>query len=126
LFAEFGTTWLPFVMWRMDQEYRANREDVPWLTRPPSEYIRESVRLTTQPLEEPADPTDLHKVLGAIDAADLLLYSSDYPHHDFDNPRIVLRKFPEEWRERIFYANAHAFYGLSHLDEAEQHVPLAT
>ena len=35
VFNEFGVAWLPFIMWRMDMEYRAGREDVPWLTQAP-------------------------------------------------------------------------------------------
>ena len=113
IFAEFGTAWLPWVMWRMDMEYRANREDVPWLTRTPSEYIKDFVRFTTQPLEEPARPQDLFTLLSLIGGDRLLLYSSDYPHHDFDNPSIISRRLPEDWRDRVMFQNAA---DLFHID----------
>jgi predicted TIM-barrel fold metal-dependent hydrolase len=96
-------------MWRLDMEYRAGREDVPWLERLPSEYIRE---FTTQPLEEPANPRDLVKLLELIGGPELLLFSTDYPHWDFDSPKHALRHFPEEWKEQVFYGNAYETFRL--------------
>jgi predicted TIM-barrel fold metal-dependent hydrolase len=109
---EFGVSWLPFVMWRMDMEYRAAREDVPWLTRLPSAYIRDFVRFTTQPLESPEDPQRMVKLLGLVDAQDMLVFSSDYPHWDFDSPEFALKGFPEEWKRRIYWDNASELFHL--------------
>lgn len=109
---EFGVAWLPWVVWRLDQEYRAAK-DVPWLTRPPSEYIADHVRFTTQPLEEPRKPEDLVTLLEMIDGDRLLMFSSDYPHWDADEPDSAgLRAFPEDWRERIYWENARDLYRL--------------
>jgi uncharacterized protein len=110
---EFGIAWLPFVMWRMDMEFRSAREDVPWLKRLPSEYIREFVRFTTQPLEESTRPADIGTLLSLIDAQDMLLYSSDYPHWDFDSPDVALRHLPAEWHDRIYFDNAMATFGVA-------------
>jgi predicted TIM-barrel fold metal-dependent hydrolase len=109
---EYGTSWLPFVLWRMDMEYREAREEVPWLTKLPSEVLRESVRLTTQPVDEVHETRRLIDVLASVDAEELLMFSSDYPHHDFDNPEVVLRGFPEDWKPRIFFDNAWEWYDL--------------
>jgi predicted TIM-barrel fold metal-dependent hydrolase len=109
---EFGIAWLPFVMWRLDMEYRSCREDVPWLDRPPSEYIREFARFTTQPLEEPRDPKDIAKLLELIGGPELLLFSSDYPHWDFDSPDVALRHLPEEWKQAIYFDNASEVYRI--------------
>jgi predicted TIM-barrel fold metal-dependent hydrolase len=109
---EWGTAWLPAMLWRLDMEYREHREEVPWLTRQPSEYVRDHVRFTTQPVEEARRPKDYVTLMSLVDGADLLLYSSDYPHHDFDNPQVIVNIFPEDWRERVFFANACAWYGL--------------
>jgi predicted TIM-barrel fold metal-dependent hydrolase len=106
VFNEYGMGWVPFAMWRLDMEYRAGRDEVPWLTRLPSEYIADHVRFTTQPLEEPNDPGDLAKLLSLFPAERMLLFSSDYPHWDADSPEYALRNVPEEWRERIFFDNA--------------------
>jgi uncharacterized protein len=109
---EFGVTWLPFLMWRLDMEYRAGREDVPWLKRMPSEYIREFVHFTTQPLEVPDRPRDLVTLLELVGAQDMLLYSSDYPHWDFDSPKYVLSGFPDDWKPKIMSGNAATLFGL--------------
>jgi predicted TIM-barrel fold metal-dependent hydrolase len=50
---ESGVTWLPNFIWRANKTWRAVRAEVPWLKRPPSEYIREHVRLTIQPFDAP-------------------------------------------------------------------------
>jgi predicted TIM-barrel fold metal-dependent hydrolase len=107
---EFGVAWLPWVMWRMDTEWRAAK-DVPWLTKRPSEYIRESVRFTTQPLEEPENPKDLVTLLELIHGDELLIFSSDYPHWDADEPDSSgFRPFPEDWLRKIFWENPCALY----------------
>jgi predicted TIM-barrel fold metal-dependent hydrolase len=113
IFNEFGSTWLPFVLWRLDAEYRAHREDVPWLTKLPSEYIKEHIRFTTQPLEGPANPDDLVKLLSVMNGDTCLLFSSDYPHWDFDNPAMVLKGFPDEWKVKIFHDNAMEVFNLA-------------
>ncbi len=120
VFNEFGVAWLPFVMWRLDMEYRAARRDVPWLTKLPSEYIAESVRFTTQPLEEPKNPKDMVTLMSLVGGDGILCFSSDYPHWDADNPDLALKAFPEDWKRRIFYENPRELF---HLDETLTRVP---
>src|SRR3712207_9196923 len=62
---EAGWTWLPAHMWRFDKEWKNLRRLVPWVKRPPSEYIREPIRLTVQPLDAPeGKPRPLLQVVG--------------------------------------------------------------
>jgi predicted TIM-barrel fold metal-dependent hydrolase len=112
LFNEFGVAWLPFLLWRMDSEYRSGRDELPWLTKLPSEYIAEHIRFTTQPIEEPHDRKHLIKLLETFSAERMLLFSSDYPHWDADSPEYSLSGFPEEWKERIFFENARETFKL--------------
>jgi predicted TIM-barrel fold metal-dependent hydrolase len=107
---EGGVAWLPHLMWRMDRLWQATQDELPWLRRAPSEYIRDHVRLTTQPLEEPPDRRDLGRLLDTVDGESLLLYASDYPHWDFDNPATTLRHFSPEARHKIFYETALGTY----------------
>lgn len=81
-------------------------------SRPPSEYLRDHVRLSSQPLENPDDPQKILTMLELLDAEHLLMFSSDYPHWDFDSPTQAFPPLPEELRRRIFSENAREFYGL--------------
>ena len=42
-------------LWRLDTYWKALRSEVPWVKRPPSEYVADHVRLATQPIERPDD-----------------------------------------------------------------------
>lgn len=105
-FIEYGVAWLPHLMWRMDKNWKGLRQEVPWLKHPPSEYIRKNIRLGTQPIEEPYKPNHLLELIQMINAEDMLLFCSDYPHWDGDNLKKVFLRFPEELKQKIFYENA--------------------
>jgi len=101
------------LMWRMDKHWARLADEVPHLTRAPSAYVREHFWVTTQPVEEPPDPRDLLAVFDNMGGTDRIMFSTDYPHWDFDDPRRALRvKLPEEVRTQIFGGNALALYGL--------------
>ena len=93
---EGGFAWVPSLCWRLDKHWERMRSEVPHLKRPPSEYIREHIWYTTQPMEEPERPEDLTKLIEWI-GWDRLLFSTDYPHWDFDDPKTVfnVRMSPE-------------------------------
>ncbi len=110
---EGGFAWLPPLGWRLDKQWARMRDELPMVKRPPSEYIREHVWCTTQPIEEPADPNELLDVIRWI-GSDRLMYSSDYPHWDFDDPRHTFKvALSEAARVAIFGGNAKSLYGLS-------------
>jgi predicted TIM-barrel fold metal-dependent hydrolase len=81
---ESGVTWMPALMWRALKTWRALRSEVPWVTEPPPDVIREHVRLTVQPLDAPPDAGDLQQALEQIGSERMLLFASDYPHWQFD------------------------------------------
>ena len=109
---EAGFAWVPSVAWRLDRAWAKLRSEVPHLTRPPSEYLRENMWFTTQPVDEPERPRDLRAILDWM-GWDRVLFASDYPHWDMDSPElgIKLRMTPEE-RHMIYAGNATAVYGL--------------
>ncbi|TBL76055.1 amidohydrolase family protein [Paenibacillus thalictri] len=109
---EGGIAWLPHLMWRMDKNYKALRDTTPWLKKLPSEYIREHIYLTTQPIEEPSVPEHLVQLIQMCGAEDRIMYSSDYPHWDFDHPKLALTGFPKDIRVKVQGGNAAALYGL--------------
>jgi predicted TIM-barrel fold metal-dependent hydrolase len=110
---EAGLAWLPHLMWRMDKNYKALRDTTPWLKRLPSEYILDHVRLTTQPIEEPPNAGDLAQLLSMMSADRTVMFSSDYPHWDNDDPRRILRRVDAATRARIFGGTAAELYGLA-------------
>lgn len=110
---EAGFAWVPPLAWRLDKLWHRLRVETPHLKRLPSEYIRESVWLTTQPMEEPANRTH---VLDAIEwlGWDRLLFATDYPHWDYDDPAHVLpMPLPREKKQAFFLDNALKLYGCS-------------
>ena len=112
LLIEGGIAWLPGILWRLDGNWRGLRADTPWLTRKPSEIVREHIRFTTQPLEHTEGRDDLlFEMLEAAGAPDNLCFATDYPHWDFDDPAFMLKRLPVSWREKVMHENAAAFYG---------------
>ncbi len=111
---ESGFTWLPAFMWRFDKEWRNLRRLVPWVKRAPSEYIREHVRLTIQPLDAPPTWGELLETIAQLGSDELLLFATDYPHgHATDPLQTFLPNLPEALARKIRGENARALYGLS-------------
>ena len=109
---EPGFAWVPAMCWRLDNQWKRLRAEVPYLKRKPSEYVREHFWFTTQPIDEPERPQDLLTTFEWI-GHDRLMFSSDYPHWDFDDPNVVIpQSLPQAARDAIFRDNARAFYGL--------------
>jgi len=117
---EMGLAWLPAFAWKLDAMVDVLRRETDWVKRLPSDYIRERVRLTTQPME--AGPSRRHMVelLETFDGIeDVLCYASDYPHWDADNSVVIASRVPKAWHAKLFYDNAAAFYGMPPLAEAD-------
>ena len=58
------------------------------------------------------DPATMARVLDHIGSDRMLLFSTDYPHWDFDDPRQTLDRLPAEWRDAVAHVNAARFFGL--------------
>jgi predicted TIM-barrel fold metal-dependent hydrolase len=108
---EGGYAWLPDVLWRLDKNVKGLRDEVPWIRRLPSEYVFEHVRFTSQPFIEPRRAEHLHALCDIAHADQTLMFSSDYPHWDFDDPMTALNWLPKETRERVRVGNAVDTYG---------------
>ncbi|TVY08382.1 amidohydrolase [Paenibacillus cremeus] len=109
---EGGVTWMPALMWRLDQEYKGLRSEVPWMKKLPSEYLRDHVRMTTQPLERPQRNEELLDVLSMMNYEEMLLFSSDYPDEHFASPDQLEFLTPRA-RSRILSENAKLLYHLN-------------
>jgi uncharacterized protein len=117
---EGGFGWLPPLMWRLDRAWKLLRAEVPYLSRPPSETIRSHFWFTTQPMEEPPRPEDFQTLLEQLDMDDRIMFSTDYPHWDFDSPAQALPTgIDPELRRRIMGGNARALYRLQPVERPE-------
>lgn len=90
-FTEAGIAWVPWIMMRLDKEYAERRREVPFLLERPSEYIKRSFFFATQPIEEPDRMQNLATLIEDFGCEDMIMFASDWPHHDFDHPKKVLQ-----------------------------------
>jgi predicted TIM-barrel fold metal-dependent hydrolase len=106
VFTEAGIAWAPYMTWRMDKYHHEYRRMVPILERRPSDYIREQVWVSTQPIEEPDDATHLVDTIRHV-GEDRIVFASDWPHHDFDHPKAILKlPMSNEMKRKIMGENA--------------------
>jgi predicted TIM-barrel fold metal-dependent hydrolase len=104
----------------MDREYRQGRVEIPWVKKLPSQHCRERLRLSTQPTED-INGEDWMKLIDLMGTDDILVFSTDYPHFDFDDPNAAIPKsLPTGTRDKILWKNAADFYGL---DVRESAIP---
>lgn len=109
---EAGVIWLPWLVWNLDAAYRELRRESDWVKRLPSEYVRERVRLTSQPLELSPKRGQLIRALESFpDFEQILCFATDYPHWDADDPTHVAGRLPKAWLGGFFHDNASEFYG---------------
>lgn len=110
---ESGFAWMPSLMWRLDKQWRRLGSEMPHVKRLPSDIIRDHIRLTTQPMEEPEKYAHLLENISHFGSDEMLLYSSDYPHWDYDAPdRAIRAAMPDDLKRKIFYENARKLWNL--------------
>ena len=101
---ESGFAWTPSLLWRLDKLAKTLRDETPHLKMLPSEYFRRQVWLTTQPMEEPEQADHLRDTLDWI-GWDRIMFATDYPHWDYDDPAHVLPMPVDEKKKRDFFLN---------------------
>ncbi|MDJ0543439.1 MAG: amidohydrolase family protein, partial [Microcystis sp. M49629_WE12] len=110
-FLESGCGWLPYWLWRLDEEYQVT----PWEVKDrvrlmPSEYFRRQCFIAV----EPSEPY-LSQLIDYI-GSDNIIFGSDYPHMDH-KPDIVSqvlkleKDLAKETVEKILADNPTRFYG---------------
>jgi uncharacterized protein len=107
---ESGVTWLPAHLWRLTKFWRGLRLEVPWVDRAPSEIVRENVRLTLQPFDAPDDAAVVERLIEHLGSDEMLLFSSDYPHWQFDNEAVMPPGLSPELTRKIMIDNPRATY----------------
>lgn len=107
---ESGVTWLPAYLWRINKTWRGVRAETPWIDRPPADIIREHVRLTIQPFDEPPEQSQIQTIIEQIGSDEMLLFSTDYPHWHFDGSDAVPNGLPCDLLQKILIDNPLATY----------------
>jgi hypothetical protein len=108
LLTESSLSWIPWFAQRLDANYDLLRHESPWVKKRPSEYIREHIFFSTQPCEAlQEEKSQFVEELSLFEGIeDTIVFTSDYPHWDADDPRYVFSIFPKEWHEKIASENA--------------------
>ncbi|MGH7771252.1 MAG: amidohydrolase family protein [Candidatus Binatia bacterium] len=109
---EAGAGWVPYWMERLDEHYEYLRPTVPWLPRPPSEYMKsDQVYYAFEP-----DERTLPFVANFV-GDERLVFASDYNHSDSKFPHTVKTVTQREdigprTMEKIMGGNAARLYGI--------------
>jgi uncharacterized protein len=107
---ESGVTWLPAYLWRINKTWRGVRAETPWLNRAPSEIIRDHVRLTIQPFDDPPEQSQVQTIIDEIGSDEMLLFATDYPHWHFDGTDALPPGLSADILPKVLMQNALATY----------------
>ena len=102
---ESGVSWLPAYMWRFTKFWKGLRSEIPWVSDPPGEIVRERVRLTIQPFDAPPDPGGIDRLMNQLGSDDMLLFATDYPHWQFDGGAAIPAEVSPPLRHKMMVEN---------------------
>lgn len=112
LIDECDQFWAIGLMWHMDADWKSLRDQTPWLKRLPSEYFRGHIRVGSQPFMEPENDGQLDAAMQALHADETLVFSSDWPHWDWDDPATTFHGLSDRSQRRIFAETACEMLGI--------------
>jgi predicted TIM-barrel fold metal-dependent hydrolase len=102
---ESGVSWLPAYLWRLTKFWKGLRSEIPWVSDPPASIVRDRVRLTMQPFDGPPDSAGVTRLMEHIGSEDMLLFSTDYPHWQFDGDAAMPRGLSAALTQKIMVDN---------------------
>jgi predicted TIM-barrel fold metal-dependent hydrolase len=108
--AESGFSWLPAHLWRLTKFWRGLRAEIPWVDRTPTEIARDHIRLTLQPVDAPPSPEQLERLMDHMGSDEMLIFSTDYPHWQFDNLDVIPEGISESLARKIMVDNPKNTY----------------
>lgn len=111
-FLEIGATWLPYYLSRLDEHWETRGNEMPNLTKKPSDVFRESSIIVSLEADEPLLAETIDYV-----GAEHLVFASDIPHWDGEFPGNLdhlrgAKGLSGDVREKILFSNAKAFFRL--------------
>jgi predicted TIM-barrel fold metal-dependent hydrolase len=102
---ESGVSWMPAYLWRLTKFWKGLRSEIPWVSDPPGTIVRERVRLTLQPFDAPPDSAGVTRLMEHLGSEDMLLFSTDYPHWQFDGHTAVPEGLSAGLKQKIMVEN---------------------
>jgi predicted TIM-barrel fold metal-dependent hydrolase len=120
IWIESGLAWVPFLMQKLDHEYMLRPSEAPLLKKKPSDYMRD-MYYSSQPMEI-QDMGALETTFRMMNAETQLMYSSDYPHWDFDLPSTIsdLPFLTEKAKHNILGGTAARLFKLPPRNEKQK------
>jgi hypothetical protein len=107
---ESGVSWLPGFLWRLTKGWKGVRFEIPWVDRPPSEIVRDQVRLTIRPFDAPEEGETVARMLDHLRSDEMLLWATDWPHAHFEGDETVPPGLPAGLLPKIMVENPRATY----------------
>lgn len=113
IWVESGLAWIPFLMQRLDDQFLMRQSEAPSLKMLPSEYMAHHCWYSSQPMER-SNMKALEVTFEMMRAETQLLWSSDWPHYDFDTPGVIydLPFLSEDAKRNILGRNAQRLFNL--------------
>ncbi len=109
-FLEGNASWVPWLMYRMDEKYEWIGYESPDLEMPPSEYFKRQCYVSVDADEWPA------KYMEDAGFADSVVFSTDYPHADAKFPRMLdiflKQDFSDDFKRKVLWDNCARLYGF--------------
>jgi predicted TIM-barrel fold metal-dependent hydrolase len=90
--------------------WKGLRAEIPWVADPPASIVRDRVRLTLQPFDGPPDPAAVMRLMEHIGSDQLLLFSTDYPHWQFDGLEAIPSGLNPDLARKIMAENPRSTY----------------
>jgi predicted TIM-barrel fold metal-dependent hydrolase len=84
--------------------------EIPWVDEPPTNIVRDRVRLSLTPFDGPEEPEQVARVFEHLGTDESVLFSTDYPHWQFDGDNPLPPGLPEHLIEKILVDNPRRTY----------------
>ena len=85
--------------------WKGLRSEIPWVSDPPGSIVRDRVRLTLQPFDAPPDPASVMRLIEHIGSDEMLLFSTDYPHYQFEEDHPIPEGLDKGIAQKIMAEN---------------------
>ena len=107
---EFGFTWLPSHLWRLTKFWRGLRMEVPWVDRPPLTSCAATSASPPRPVMRRPPPRRSSACSTTWDRDETLLFSTDYPHWQFDGDAVLPDGLSRDLIRKIMIDNPRDTY----------------